>query len=141
MSPAAGTARLCSTPPGESHPAREGARPPLRRFPQRIARHIPETQPGRRRRRRAMAIARQVLCLSAFLSLPLARAEPIRYSVAEEAESGSLVGKLAEDAGLTPPQLSARRARLLSEDGRQHLRLEPGSGRLLVAGRLDREQL
>uniref|UniRef100_A0A8C3U0B6 Cadherin domain-containing protein n=1 Tax=Catharus ustulatus TaxID=91951 RepID=A0A8C3U0B6_CATUS len=91
-------------------------RPPLRRFP-------------------------QVLCLSAFLSLPLARAEPIRYSVAEEAESGSLVGKLAEDAGLTPPQLSARRARLLSEDGRQHLRLEPGSGRLLVAGRLDREQL
>uniref|UniRef100_A0A803V826 Cadherin domain-containing protein n=1 Tax=Ficedula albicollis TaxID=59894 RepID=A0A803V826_FICAL len=88
-----------------------------------------------------MAIARQVLCLSAFLALPLARAEPIRYSVAEEAESGSLVGKLAEDAGLTPPQLSARRARLLSEDGRQHLRLDRGSGRLLVAGRLDREEL
>uniref|UniRef100_A0A803VET9 Cadherin domain-containing protein n=1 Tax=Ficedula albicollis TaxID=59894 RepID=A0A803VET9_FICAL len=84
---------------------------------------------------------RQVLCLSAFLALPLARAEPIRYSVAEEAESGSLVGKLAEDAGLTPPQLSARRARLLSEDGRQHLRLDRGSGRLLVAGRLDREEL
>ncbi|XP_056357998.1 protocadherin beta-15-like [Oenanthe melanoleuca] len=88
-----------------------------------------------------MAIARQVLCLSAFLALPLARAEPIRYSVAEEAESGSLVGKLAEDAGLTPPQLSARRARLLSEDGRQHLRLDRSSGRLLVAGRLDREEL
>uniref|UniRef100_A0A803V5N7 Cadherin domain-containing protein n=1 Tax=Ficedula albicollis TaxID=59894 RepID=A0A803V5N7_FICAL len=95
----------------------------------------------RAHRRRAMAIARQVLCLSAFLALPLARAEPIRYSVAEEAESGSLVGKLAEDAGLTPPQLSARRARLLSEDGRQHLRLDRGSGRLLVAGRLDREEL
>uniref|UniRef100_A0A803VD65 Cadherin domain-containing protein n=1 Tax=Ficedula albicollis TaxID=59894 RepID=A0A803VD65_FICAL len=84
---------------------------------------------------------RRLLCLSAFLALPLARAEPIRYSVAEEAESGSLVGKLAEDAGLTPPQLSARRARLLSEDGRQHLRLDRGSGRLLVAGRLDREEL
>ncbi|XP_014749051.1 PREDICTED: protocadherin beta-5-like [Sturnus vulgaris] len=51
-----------------------------------------------------MAIARQVLCLSAFLSLPHARAEPIRYSVAEEAENR-------------------------------------GSGRLLVAGRLDREEL
>ncbi|TRZ06233.1 hypothetical protein HGM15179_020872, partial [Zosterops borbonicus] len=89
-----------------------------------------------------MAIARQVLCLSAFLSLPLAgRAEPIRYSVAEEAESGSLVGKLAEDAGLTPAQLSARRARLVSEDGRQHFRLDGGSGRLVVAGRLDREEL
>ncbi|CAN8189755.1 unnamed protein product [Coccothraustes coccothraustes] len=88
-----------------------------------------------------MALARQVLCLSAFLGLPLARAEPIRYSVAEEAESGSLVGELAEDAGLTPAQLSARRARLVSEDGRQHFRLERASGRLVVAGRLDREQL
>ncbi|XP_038006574.1 protocadherin beta-15-like [Motacilla alba alba] len=88
-----------------------------------------------------MALARQVLCLCAFVSLPLARAEPIRYSVAEEAPSGSLVGKLAEDARLTPAQLSARRARLLSEDGRQHFALERASGRLVVAGRLDREQL
>ncbi|XP_053847385.1 protocadherin beta-15-like [Vidua macroura] len=88
-----------------------------------------------------MALARQVLCLSAFLSLPHARAEPIRYSVAEEAESGSLVGQLAEDAGLTPAQLSARRARLVSEDGRQHFRLDRASGRLVVAARLDREEL
>ncbi|XP_063024577.1 protocadherin beta-15-like [Melospiza melodia melodia] len=88
-----------------------------------------------------MALARQVLCVCALLGLPLAGAEPIRYSVAEEAESGSLVGELAEDAGLTPAQLSARRARLVSEDGRQHFRLEGASGRLVVAGRLDREQL
>ncbi|NWV71763.1 PCDB4 protein, partial [Malurus elegans] len=92
-------------------------------------------------RRSAMAIARQVLCLSAFLSLPHVRSVPIRYSVAEEAESGSLIGNLAEDAGLSPAQLSARRARLVSEDGRQHFRLERGSGRLVVAGRLDREEL
>uniref|UniRef100_A0A8C9N1G9 Protocadherin beta 3 n=1 Tax=Serinus canaria TaxID=9135 RepID=A0A8C9N1G9_SERCA len=85
--------------------------------------------------------SQQVLCVSAFLWLPLARAEPIRYSVAEEAESGSVVGELAEDAGLTPAQLSARRARLVSEDGRQHFRLERASGRLVVAGRLDREEL
>uniref|UniRef100_A0A8C3MA62 Uncharacterized protein n=1 Tax=Geospiza parvula TaxID=87175 RepID=A0A8C3MA62_GEOPR len=85
--------------------------------------------------------SQQVLCVCAFLGLPLARAEPIRYSVAEEAESGSLVGELAEDAGLTPAQLSARRARLVSEDGRQHLRFERASGRLVVAGRLDREEL
>ncbi|NWZ00431.1 PCDB4 protein, partial [Loxia curvirostra] len=95
----------------------------------------------RHRRIRAMALARQVLCLSAFLWLPLARAEPIRYSVAEEAESGSVVGELADDAGLTPAQLSARRARLVSEDGRQHFRLERASGRLVVAARLDREEL
>ncbi|NXU93288.1 PCDB4 protein, partial [Xiphorhynchus elegans] len=93
------------------------------------------------RRRRAMAIARQVLCLCALLWLPHARSEPIRYSVAEEADSGSLLGNLAQDAGLTPAQLSARRARLLSEDGRQHFRLDRATGRLLVADRLDREEL
>ncbi|XP_075622263.1 protocadherin beta-15-like [Balearica regulorum gibbericeps] len=88
-----------------------------------------------------MAIARQVLCLSAFLSLPRARSEPIRYSVAEEGESGSVVANVAEDAGLAPAQLSARRARLAWEDGRQHFRLDRGTGRLVVAERLDREQL
>ncbi|KAK2544722.1 hypothetical protein Q9966_001749 [Columba livia] len=88
-----------------------------------------------------MAIARQVLCLSAFLSLLHARSQPLRYSVAEEGESGSVVGNVAEDAGLAPAQLSARRARLASEDGRQHFRLERGTGRLLVAERLDREEL
>ncbi|KAM6322676.1 protocadherin beta-15-like [Podargus strigoides] len=89
-----------------------------------------------------MAIARQVLlCLSAFLSLPHARSEPIRYSVAEEGASGSVVANVAQDAGLAPAQLSARRARLVSEDGRQHLRLDRGTGRLVVAERLDREEL
>ncbi|KAM6356511.1 protocadherin beta-15-like [Alca torda] len=88
-----------------------------------------------------MAIARQVLCLCAFLSLPLARSEPIRYSVAEEVASGSVVANVAEDAGLSPAQLSARRARLASEDGRQHFRLDPATGRLVVAERLDREEL
>ncbi|NWS79025.1 PCDB4 protein, partial [Crotophaga sulcirostris] len=88
----------------------------------------------------AMAIARQVLWLSALLSLPRARCQPLRYSVAEEAASGSLVANVAEDAGLTPAQLSARRARLASEDGRQRLRLDRGTGRLVVAERLDREE-
>ncbi|XP_065705330.1 protocadherin beta-4-like [Patagioenas fasciata] len=88
-----------------------------------------------------MAFARQVLCLSAFLSLVHGRSELLRYSVAEERESGSVVANVAEDAGLAPAQLSARRARLASEDGRQHFRLERGTGRLVVAERLDREEL
>ncbi|NWQ83286.1 PCDBF protein, partial [Columbina picui] len=88
-----------------------------------------------------MAIARQVLCLSAFLSLPHVRSQPLRYSVAEEGESGSVVGNVAEDAGLAPAQLSARRARLASEDGRQLFRLELGTGRLVLTERLDREEL
>uniref|UniRef100_A0A672UJ63 Cadherin domain-containing protein n=1 Tax=Strigops habroptila TaxID=2489341 RepID=A0A672UJ63_STRHB len=83
----------------------------------------------------------QVLSLCAFLSLTHARAEPIRYSVAEEGESGSVVANVAEDAGLSPAQLSARGARLLSEDGRQHFRLDRASGRLVVGERLDREEL
>ncbi|NWS11010.1 PCDB1 protein, partial [Pachyramphus minor] len=89
-----------------------------------------------------MALARQVLGLGALLSLPLARClQPIRYSVAEEAQSGSLLGNLAQDAALPPAQLSARRARLVSEDGRQHFRFDRASGRLVVAHRLDREEL
>ncbi|XP_008490453.2 protocadherin beta-15-like [Calypte anna] len=88
-----------------------------------------------------MAIARQVLCLSALFCLPHALSEPIRYSVAEEVASGSVVANLAEDAGLTPAQLWARRARLAPEDVPQHFRLDPGTGRLVVAERLDREEL
>ncbi|KFQ73088.1 Protocadherin beta-15, partial [Phoenicopterus ruber ruber] len=38
-------------------------------------------------------------------------------------------------------QLSPRRARLASEDGRQHFRLDRATGRLVVAERLDREEL
>ncbi|KAM6408436.1 LOW QUALITY PROTEIN: uncharacterized protein O9250_007719 [Rhynochetos jubatus] len=133
---ATGQRRPRSVPTAE---LREGDRPPARRrFPRRTAPAIRETEAVRRP---DMAIARQVLCLCAFLSLPHARSEPIRYSVAEEAESGSVVANVAEDAGLAPAQLSARRARLASEDGRQHFRLDRGTGRLVVAERLDREEL
>ncbi|XP_068554663.1 protocadherin beta-4-like [Anas acuta] len=88
-----------------------------------------------------MASARQVLCLCALLCVPRVRCEPIRYSVAEEGESGSVVANVAEDAGLTPAQLSARRARIASADGRQHFRLERATGRLVLAERLDREEM
>ncbi|KAM9184612.1 protocadherin beta-15-like [Mergus octosetaceus] len=88
-----------------------------------------------------MASARQVLCLCALLCVPRVRCEPIRYSVAEEGESGSVVANVAEDAGLTPAQLSARRARIASPDGRQHFRLERATGRLVLAERLDREEM
>ncbi|XP_035418846.1 protocadherin beta-15-like [Cygnus atratus] len=88
-----------------------------------------------------MASARQVLCVCALLCVPRVRCEPIRYSVAEEGESGSVVANVAEDAGLTPAQLSARRARIASPAGRQHFRLERATGRLVLAERLDREEM
>ncbi|XP_065591115.1 protocadherin beta-15-like [Cyrtonyx montezumae] len=88
-----------------------------------------------------MAAARQVLCLWALLGVSRVRCEPIRYSVAEESESGSVVADVAEDAGLAPAQLSARRARIVSPAGRHHFRLERSTGRLVLAERLDREQM
>ncbi|KAM9289531.1 LOW QUALITY PROTEIN: uncharacterized protein RDI95_005101 [Morus bassanus] len=134
---------LCSSQPAGEREAKPGgaAAPPVQppEWPAgRTARAIRETEAVRRP---DMAIARQVLCLSAFLCLPHARSEPIRYSVAEEAESGSVVANVAADAGLAPAQLADRRARLASEDGRQHFRLDRGTGRLVVAERLDREEL
>ncbi|KAM6055960.1 uncharacterized protein VSU04_010172 [Chlamydotis macqueenii] len=135
--------RVPSNEPDSVRQAKRGRGPACRaaagrHLPRRTARAIRETEAGHRP---AMAIARQVLCLCAFLSLPHARCEPLRYFVAEEGESGSVVGNVAEDAGLALAQLSARGARLASEDGRQPFRLERGRGRLVVAERLDREQL
>ncbi|NWX92901.1 PCDB1 protein, partial [Nothoprocta pentlandii] len=89
----------------------------------------------------AMTPARQVLCLCVFFSVPLARSQPIRYSVAEESESGSLVAHVAQDVGLELAQLGAREARLVSDDSRQYFRLERTTGRLAVRDRIDREQL
>ncbi|OXB52436.1 hypothetical protein ASZ78_013608 [Callipepla squamata] len=88
-----------------------------------------------------MAAARQVLCLWALLGVPRVRCEPIRYSVAEEGESGSVVAGVAEDLGLAPAELSARRVRIVSPAGRHHFHFERGTGRLVLAERLDREQL
>ncbi|OXB66877.1 UNVERIFIED_CONTAM: hypothetical protein H355_012832 [Colinus virginianus] len=88
-----------------------------------------------------MAAARQVLCLWALLGVSRVRCEPIRYSVAEEGESGSVVADVAEDLGLAPAELSARHARIVSPAGRHHFRIERGTGRLVLTERLDREQL
>ncbi|NWI10266.1 PCDBD protein, partial [Crypturellus soui] len=88
-----------------------------------------------------MAPARQVLCLCVFLCVPLARSQPIRYSVPEESESGSVVAHVAQDVGLELAQLGAREARLVSEDSSQYFRLERSTGRLTVRDRIDREEL
>ncbi|XP_025973578.2 protocadherin beta-15-like [Dromaius novaehollandiae] len=88
-----------------------------------------------------MASARQVLCLCVLLCVPHARSEPIRYSVAEERESGSLVAHVAQDVGLDLAQLWARDARLVSDHSRQYFRLDRRTGRLAVSERIDREEI
>ncbi|CAO2593814.1 Protocadherin gamma-A4 [Lemmus lemmus] len=69
------------------------------------------------------------------------RAEQIRYSVPEELEKGSAVGNLAKDLGLEPGKLAKRGVRIVSRGKTQLFALNPRSGSLVTAGRIDREEL
>ncbi|XP_021486173.2 protocadherin beta-4-like [Meriones unguiculatus] len=65
----------------------------------------------------------------------------IRYSVLEETESGSFVAHLAKDLGLGSGELAVRSARVVSDDFKQRLLLDPETGDLLLREKLDREEL
>ncbi|XP_047634826.1 protocadherin gamma-A12 isoform X7 [Phacochoerus africanus] len=65
----------------------------------------------------------------------------IHYSVPEELEKGSRVGNIAEDLGLEPRELEERGVRIVSRGRTQLFDLNPRSGSLVTAGRLDREEL
>ncbi|XP_054998216.1 protocadherin gamma-A12 isoform X10 [Sorex araneus] len=66
---------------------------------------------------------------------------PIHYSVPEELEKGSRVGNIAKDLGLEPRELEERGARIVSRGRTQLFALNPRSGSLVTAGRIDREEL
>ncbi|XP_029420544.1 protocadherin gamma-A1-like isoform X2 [Nannospalax galili] len=79
-----------------------------------------------------------------YLSLELlleARAGSILYSVPEETDKGSFVGDVAKDLGLEPRELAERRVRIVSRGRSQLFSLNPRSGSLVTAGRIDREEL
>ncbi|KAM5169152.1 protocadherin gamma-A1 [Callospermophilus lateralis] len=81
-----------------------------------------------------------MLCL--FLELLLAAsARNILYSVPEETDKGSFVGNIAKDLGLEPRELAERRVRIVSRGRTQLFSLNPRSGSLVTAGRIDREEL
>ncbi|XP_025873548.2 protocadherin beta-4 [Vulpes vulpes] len=84
---------------------------------------------------------RQVMAFILMVFLSQARAEPIRYSVMEETESGSFVAHLTEDLGLGMGELAARSARVVSDDDKQRLQLDRQTGDLLLREKLDREEL
>ncbi|XP_004921180.2 protocadherin gamma-A3 isoform X17 [Heterocephalus glaber] len=65
----------------------------------------------------------------------------IRYSVPEELEKGSFVGSIAKDLGLEPLELAERGVRIVSRGRTQLFSLNPRSGSLVTAGRIDREEL
>uniref|UniRef100_H0XRV8 Protocadherin gamma subfamily A, 10 n=2 Tax=Otolemur garnettii TaxID=30611 RepID=H0XRV8_OTOGA len=81
-----------------------------------------------------------LLCL--FFGMPWeARARQIYYSVPEEIEKGSFVGNVSKDLGLEPRELTERGVRIVSRGRTQLFALNPRSGSLVTAGRLDREEL
>ncbi|XP_041516130.1 protocadherin gamma-B6 isoform X15 [Microtus oregoni] len=76
------------------------------------------------------------------LLLPLfcpALAKPVRYSIPEELDRGSVVGNLAKDLGLSVLEVSARKLRISAE--KLHFSVDAESGDLLVKDRIDREQI
>ncbi|EDL76365.1 rCG49295, isoform CRA_a [Rattus norvegicus] len=81
-----------------------------------------------------------LLCLSLELLLE-AGAGNIRYSVPEETDKGSFVGSIAKDLGLETRELAERRIRIVSRGRSQLFSLNPRSGSLVTAGRIDREEL
>ncbi|XP_059773290.1 protocadherin gamma-A1 isoform X14 [Balaenoptera ricei] len=85
---------------------------------------------------------RRLVLLFLFLGLLLeAQAGKIRYSVPEETDKGFFVGNIAEDLGLQPQELAERGVRIVSRGRTQLFALNPRSGSLVTAGRIDREEL
>ncbi|XP_069892345.1 protocadherin gamma-A5 isoform X18 [Dipodomys merriami] len=68
-------------------------------------------------------------------------AAQIRYSVREELDKGSFVGNISKDLGLEPRELAQRGVRIVSRGRTQLFSLNPRSGSLVTADRIDREEL
>lgn len=84
---------------------------------------------------------RQVGSLLFLWCVSVGGAATIRYSVAEEMESGSFVANVAKDLGLEVGKLAERGARLVAEGNKLHFRLHRKTGDLFVKEKLDREAL
>ncbi|NWU57835.1 PCDA6 protein, partial [Dromas ardeola] len=65
----------------------------------------------------------------------------VRYSVPEEAKSGTVVGRLSQDLGLEAGDAASRRLRLVPQGRRASVEVSGASGALVVSSRLDREEL
>ncbi|XP_075756154.1 protocadherin alpha-5 isoform X8 [Pelodiscus sinensis] len=91
-------------------------------------------------RREALG-AGQLLLWVLLLEAWAAGGGQLHYSVPEEAEPGTLVGRLAQDVGLEVAELVSRRLRAVAKGGRDCFEVNAQSGALLVKSRLDREEL
>ncbi|XP_014384502.1 PREDICTED: protocadherin beta-18-like [Myotis brandtii] len=84
---------------------------------------------------------RQVLLFFVFLGGSLVCSETRRYSVAEETETGSFIANVVKDIGSGVEDLAARGARVIFDDYKSYLWLDPQTGNLLLNEELDREAL
>ncbi|XP_031663885.1 protocadherin beta-16 isoform X14 [Oncorhynchus kisutch] len=82
-----------------------------------------------------------VLHLAFVLSLIRISNGDMTYSIPEEMKRGSVVGNIAKDLGLDIKRLSARKARLEGDGTKHFCDIDLNSGHLVVAERIDREQL
>ncbi|XP_050168550.1 protocadherin gamma-B5-like [Myiozetetes cayanensis] len=85
----------------------------------------------------------RALLLPAVLLCLCCRAAPerLRYAIPEELPTGSLVGPLARDLGLSPDELPARKLRWRQRGEAEYFTLNEENGNLYVRERLDREEL
>ncbi|NXF13437.1 PCDGF protein, partial [Smithornis capensis] len=94
---------------------------------------------GRGRQRRGPAGGRALLPAVLLCLCCRAASERLRYAIPEELATGSLVGPLARDLGLSPDELPARKLRLSAD--KQYFSVSEENGNLYVSERLDREEL
>ncbi|NWR62211.1 PCDA3 protein, partial [Bucorvus abyssinicus] len=90
----------------------------------------------------AMAVCRggvlRVLVLQACWALVVAQ---VRYSLAEEAKAGTVVGRLWQELGVEAADAEARRVRVVWQGRRSGVEVSGASGALVVSSRVDREEL
>ncbi|XP_068596704.1 protocadherin gamma-A11-like [Brachionichthys hirsutus] len=65
----------------------------------------------------------------------------VRYSIPEEMVTGSIVGNINQDLGVDIKRMKSGRARIFTEDGSEYIGLNAEKGTLIVAKRIDREEL
>ncbi|XP_067851867.1 protocadherin-10-like [Heptranchias perlo] len=87
------------------------------------------------------ALAFQTFAFIFLVCTPDLISGQIRYSIPEEMEQGAFVGDIARDLGLNVRQLSARKFRLASDDGRQYMKVSLDNGVLSIRERIDREHV
>ncbi|NWU57580.1 PCDB5 protein, partial [Dromas ardeola] len=91
--------------------------------------------------RQSGGIKRQVILFILCICVCQSGAETLRYSLAEEMERDSFVADIANDLGVSLSQLSARKARVVSEGNEQFFRLNQNTGVLTAKESLDREEI